>query len=64
MEQIRFADFHAKMVAKLQPAMTADASSAAALGSSAKENNIFRQLMQRIKNLEMNFVIAEMYINQ
>eukprot|EP01039_Chlorochromonas_danica_P011170 gene11170-12454_t len=49
-------DFHAKMVAKLQPAMTADASSAAALGSSAKENNIFRQLMQRIKNLEMNFV--------
>lgn len=59
MEMQRFADFQAKMLLKLQ-SRDRDETHPIAM----KDNNIFRQLMQRIKNLEMNYVIAETYINQ
>lgn len=65
-EHIRFLDFQDKMLAKLN-AKREDPVASSTSSVSWKESsssNVFRQLIQRIKALETNYVIAEAYITQ
>lgn len=68
MEHLSFAEFQKKMLSKLQQKsnstghgldVSQDSSS-----SSSRDSNVFRSLMQKIKGLEMNQAIVEMYIIQ
>jgi len=79
-ETLSFAKFSEKMRLKLQQksagagangshsgdsAAAAEAAAlAAAAGASAKDNNVFRSLMQKIKTLEVDNAIVEMYAIQ
>ena len=57
LETLKFADFQAKMVAKL--VNTSDDKDRSVPLTS--QDNVFRHLMQKIKMLEMNYAIIEMY---
>ena len=57
LETLKFVDFQAKMVAKLVNASD-DKDRSVPLTS---QDNVFRHLMQKIKMLEMNYAIIEMY---
>lgn len=75
-ENLSFAEFSRKMRAKLQQksanstnsgANSTDSATEAALASAvgvSKDNNVFRALMQKMKALEMNNAIVEMYTIQ
>ena len=58
-DSLRFLDFQAKMRAKLQ--LISPDSGSDLPGS---QDNVFRTLMQRIKSLEMNNGIVDMYLSQ
>lgn len=58
-DNLRFLDFQAKMRAKLQ-LVSPDAAS----DGPGSQDNVFRTLMLRIKSLEMNTGIVEMYLSQ
>lgn len=57
LETLKFVDFQAKMVSKLVNASD-DKDRSVPLTS---QDNVFRHLMQKIKMLEMNYAIIEMY---
>ena len=60
LETLRYSDFHAKMMKKLQQA----GENADVKTSLNAQENVFRQLMQKIKSLEMNYAIIDMYSAQ
>jgi hypothetical protein len=68
LDTLSFADFSRKMRAKLQQYSannsTGANSTAADDALSGKESNVFKSLMQKIKTLEMNSAIVEMYAVQ
>lgn len=57
LDNLKFADFQAKMIAKLVNSSD-DKDRSVPLTS---QDNVFRHLMQKIKMLEMNYAIIEMY---
>ena len=61
LETLRYSEFHAKMMKKLQ--QKAGDSDIKTTEKNAHEN-VFRQLMQKIKSLEMNYAIIDMYSAQ
>ena len=65
MEHLSFAEFQKKMLSKLQQKSTSTGHGLdVAQDSSSRDSNVFRSLMQKIKGLEMNQAIVEMYIVQ
>lgn len=60
LETIRFADFQAMMANKLKQRADSDKSQVPL----HSQDNVFRQLMLKIKTLEMNYAIIEMYSAQ
>ena len=67
MEHLSFAEFQKKMLSKLQQKSTSTGHGldvAQDSSSSSRDSNVFRSLMQKIKGLEMNQAIVEMYIVQ
>ncbi len=67
-DQLRFSDFQTKMLSKLQKNSTetsGDGSTSSSVSMlSSSQDNVFRQLMQKIKTLEMGYAIIEMYSTQ
>jgi hypothetical protein len=66
LDNVKFVDFKAKMEAKLSGLYSTGSAAAGASGSSGdsfpnSQENVFRLLMQKIKMLEMNHAIIEMY---
>jgi hypothetical protein len=62
-DQLRFSDFQSKMLSKLQKNdSSSDGSTSSSVSTlSSSQDNVFRQLMQKIKTLEMGYAIIEMY---
>jgi hypothetical protein len=60
LEALRFTEFHSKMLAKLKAEQDKSNTSVASSGT----DNVFRQLMSKIKTLEMNYALIEMYTAQ
>lgn len=67
-DQLRFSDFQTKMLSKLQKNSTETSGDGSTSSSvpmlSSSQDNVFRQLMQKIKTLEMGYAIIEMYSTQ
>ena len=61
LETLRYSEFQAKMMKKLQ--QKAGDADIKTTEKNAHEN-VFRQLMQKIKSLEMNYAIIDMYSAQ
>ena len=64
MEHLSFAEFQKKMLSKLQQKSNSTGHGLDVSQDSSKDSNVFRSLMQKIKGLEMNQAIVEMYIIQ
>jgi hypothetical protein len=77
LDQLKFSDFQARMLAKLQnknSSGASDSNSSSAMqqqgefghatGNVNNNNNIFKQIIQRIKTLETNQAISEIYLSQ
>lgn len=62
-DMMTFAEFQSKTLAKLSN-KTEEYSGSSGFAALNKDHNVFRALMQRIKNLEMNYILSEMYISQ
>ena len=58
MDSLKFMDFKTKMGAKFA------ISSSSSAGSPADKDNVFTQLMHRIKTMEMTQAVYELYMNQ
>jgi hypothetical protein len=63
LETLRFSDFQAKMMAKLQQSSTDKNERTSALPLNTYDN-VFKQLMGKIKTLETNYAIIEIYSSQ
>eukprot|EP01031_Cornospumella_fuschlensis_P032491 gene32491-39283_t len=62
-DMMTFAEFQSKTLAKLSN-KTEEYLGSNGFAPLHKDHNVFRALMQRIKNLEMNYILSEMYISQ
>jgi hypothetical protein len=54
---LKYEDFHTKILAKLQASSEGDA-------TSGSQDNVIKQLLLRIRSMELNYAITEMYISQ
>lgn len=74
LDQLKFSDFQARMMAKLHnknassDSLSGSSNNASSaqndLTQSSNNNNIFKQIIQRMKNLEANQAISDIYLSQ